>query len=133
VARYRADPAAVARFHDDTGLAGRIGVPVLSVHAVGDPTAFVELQSAFRETMERGGSASRLVQAYTDHAAHSYLDDPVYPAALQALLSWVDDGERPTPAALAARCAQMEATFGPGCRFVPDYRPAPLHSRVPAR
>jgi hypothetical protein len=133
VARYRADPVAVARFHEDTGLAGRIGVPVLTVHAVGDPTAFVELESAFRETMERGGSAARLVQAYTGHTVHSYLDHAVYPTALEALLRWVEAGDKPTPAALAARCAQMEATFGPGCRFMPHYSPAPLASRVAAR
>jgi hypothetical protein len=133
VARYRADPAGVARFTEDTGLTGRIGVPVLTVHAVGDPTAFVELESAFRDTMERGGSGARLVQAYTGHDAHSYLADPVYPTVLEALLRWVDSGEKPTPAAMAARCRQLEATWGEGCKWLPDYRPAPLETRVPAR
>jgi hypothetical protein len=133
VARYRADPAGVARFTEDTGMTGRIGVPVLTVHAVGDPTAFVELESAFRDTMERGGSGARLVQAYTGHDAHSYLADPVYPTVLEALLRWVDSGEKPTPAAMAARCRQLEATWGEGCKWLPDYRPAPLETRVPAR
>ena len=133
VARYRADPAAVAQFTQDTGLTGRIGVPVLSVHAVDDPTAFVELESAFRETMERGGSGARLVQAYTAHDTHSYLADAVYPTALEALLRWVDTGEKPTPAGLAARCAQLEAAWGAGCRLLPDYRPAPLEARVAPR
>jgi hypothetical protein len=133
VARYRADPAAVARFADDADLSGRIGVPVLTVHAIHDPTAFVELESAFRETMERGGSAGRLVQAYTDHAEHSYLADAVYPAALDALLGWVEHAEKPTAGSIAQRCAALEAQYGPGCRFVPDYRPKALEDRVPAR
>lgn len=133
VLRYRPDPAAVARFAADTDLEGRIGVPVLTVRGIGDPTAFVELDAAFRETMDRGGSAGRLVQTFTEHAEHSYLADPVYPTLLAALLRWIERGEKPTPAGIARECAALEGTFGPGCRFLPDYRPAPLNSRIPAR
>ena len=45
VARYAADPSARADFAADADLAGRIAVPVLTVHAIDDPTAFVELES----------------------------------------------------------------------------------------
>jgi hypothetical protein len=37
-------------------------VPALTVHAIDDPVAFVELQSTFRDTMAATGHASRLVQ-----------------------------------------------------------------------
>jgi hypothetical protein len=133
VLRYRADPAAVAAFGADTDLQGRIPVPVLAVHGIRDATAFVELQSAFRETMERGGSGARLVQVYSDHAEHSYMNDALYPALFAELLDWVDQGRKPTPQAVAERCRQMEATYGPGCRIQPDYRPAPLANRVAPR
>ncbi len=133
VLRYRADPQAVAQFGADTDLTGRIGVPVLTVHGIGDPTAFVELESAFRETMERAGTAGRLVQVFSDHATHSYLSDPTYPALFEALLRWVDAGEKPTPAGIAQRCQALEATFGPGCRLQPDYRSPPLSTRVAPR
>lgn len=133
VARYAADPEAVARFGADTDPGGRIPVPVLTVHAVHDPVAFVELESAFRDTMQRGGSGARLLQTYTDFDQHSYMADPIYPALLAALLDWADTGARPTPAAVARRCAALEARFGPGCRFLPDYTPKPLDSRVPPR
>ena len=133
VLRYRADPQAVATFNADAGLSGRIGVPVLTVHGIGDPTAFVELQSAFGETMALGGSAQRLVQTYTDDAQHSYLSDPVYPALFASLLEWADSGAKPTPAGIAQRCKAFEATFGAGCRFLPDYRAAPLAARVAPR
>ena len=106
---------------------------VLTVHGIGDPTAFVELDAAFRDTMEKGGSAARLVQTFTDHAEHSYLADPVYPTLLAALLRWIERGEKPTPAGIARECEASERTFGPGCRFLPDYRPAALESRSPAR
>jgi len=130
VPRYRADPQAVARMVHDTDLAGRIPVPVISVHAVGDPTAFVEMQSAFLDTMKRGGSADRLVQLYTGHNVHSYLADPVYLAAVQGLLGWVDGGAKPTPETLAQRCQSLEAQWGAGCQIQPGYRPPPLESRV---
>lgn len=133
VARYAADPQAVARFAADTDPTGRVPVPVLSAHAINDAVAFVELESAFRETMERAGSGARLVQVYTDESEHSYLSDPEYPAMMAALLAWVERGEKPTPQSVAERCRSFEATFGPGCKFLPDYRPAPLEARVPAR
>ena len=133
VARYAPDPDAVRRFGDDTDPTGRIAVPVLTAHAIDDPTAFVELESAFRQTMERAGTADRLVQTFTRDKVHSYLSDPVYPTLFEALLRWVDAGDKPTPAGIAARCESLVAQYGPGCRFDPGYRPAPLDERMAPR
>lgn len=133
VLRYRADPAAVARFAQDTDLTGRIPVPVLTVKGVDDPTAFVELDAAFKATMAQGGSAARLVQTFTQHNTHSYLSDPTYPTLLAALLRWVDTGDKPTPEGIARQCTGMETPFGKGCAFLPGYVPAPLASRVAER
>jgi alpha-beta hydrolase superfamily lysophospholipase len=133
VQRYAADPQAVTRFAADTALNGRIGVPVLTVHAVDDPTAFVEMESVFRDTMVRGGSGDRLVQTFTSDREHSYLTDVAYPTLFSALLDWVDKGQKPTPASIAAACPSFEAAYGKGCRFLPDYRPQPLEARNPAR
>lgn len=133
VLRYRADPQAVAHFAADTDPNGRIPVPVLTVHALHDPIAFIELESQFRATMEGAGNADRLVQTVTDDREHSYLSDPVYPTLLEALLQWVEQGRKPTPQSIAQRCGELQAQFGPGCRFLPDYRPAPLDTRVTPR
>jgi alpha-beta hydrolase superfamily lysophospholipase len=133
VARYRADPAAVARFGADTDPTGRIAVPVLTVHGVDDPVAFVEMEAAFRDTMRRAGTADHLVQVFTADSEHSYLSDPLYPALVAALLDWVGSGVRPTPAALAERCGGLQARFGPGCRVLPDYVPRALEMRVAPR
>lgn len=133
VLRYRADPAAVARFAQGTDLSGRIPVPVLTVKGVDDPTAFVELDTAFKATMEQGGSAARLVQTFTQHHTHSYLSDPTYPTLMTALLRWVDEGVKPTPEGIAAQCPAFEAQFGKGCAFLPRYVPAALNTRVSDR
>ncbi|WP_311223950.1 MULTISPECIES: hypothetical protein [unclassified Acidovorax] len=133
VPRLKADAQAARRFAADTDPTGRIPVPVLSVKWIGDPTAFVELDSQFRTTMERAGSGDRLVQTFTRQGTHSYISDPTYPALVAALLDWVERGAKPTPEQVAARCRQAEAQFGAGCSFEPGYATVPLASRVPER
>jgi len=132
-ARYRADPQAVAAFGADTDPTGRFAVPVLALHAIDDPVAFVELESTFADTVARAGNAARLVQAFTADNEHSYLSDVQYVAAVQALLAWVLRGDKPTPASIAERCTALEPAWGAACRYRPAYRPAPLDSRVSAR
>ncbi len=133
VARYAADPQAVATFAADTDPDGRIPVPVLTVHGIGDPTVFVESEDHFRQTMERAGTAAHLVQTFTAHDTHSYLADPVYPTLLTALAAWAQGGAKPTPHQIAEQCARMEAAYGPGCRLQPDYRPPALATRITPR
>ncbi|MCV2367823.1 hypothetical protein [Roseateles oligotrophus] len=131
--RYAADPQAVARFAQDSDPDGRVGVPMLAVHGIHDPIAFVELESQFRSTVTAAGQAGRLVQTFSDEGEHSYLSDPVYPALMAELLDWVARGEKPSPASVARRCKSMEGGFGPGCRMQPDFQPAALESRVAPR
>jgi pimeloyl-ACP methyl ester carboxylesterase len=130
VARYRADPQAVSEFAADTDPTGDISVPVLSVHAIDDPTAFVELESTFLATMTAAGNATHLVQTFTDEHEHSYLSDPEYVALMQSLLAWVMTGEKPTPEGIAQLCRTIDAA---GCHFVPGYRPAALSTRTTPR
>lgn len=133
VRRYRADPAAVAAFEADTDPTGRIRVPVLTTHGIGDATAFVELEHRFREVMVAAGRGDHLVQTFVDSNEHSYLGDATYPPLFEALLAWVERGVKPTPAGIAQRCRELRAADPTGCRFVVDYAPAPLSTRVPPR
>ena len=133
VLRYTADPVAVAELAKDSDPDGRINLPVLSLHAVNDPTAFVELESAYRETIERAGNGALLVQTFSDESEHSFLSEPQYPALFTALLQWIDKGDKPTPQSVASLCKGYEAAYGNTCRLLPDYRSAPLASRVPPR
>ena len=55
---------------------------MLTVHAIGDPVAFVELDSVFRDTMAAAGNAAHLVQTFTDEHEPSYLADPEYAALM---------------------------------------------------
>ncbi len=133
VLRYREDPAAVAQISTDSAPGGNIPVPTLSLHAVNDPIAFVELESHYRDVVANAGQADRLVQVFSDESTHSYLSDPEYPAALAALLDWVEQGNKPTPQRIADLCEQYRSIFGDECHIQPSYQPAPLSHRVVAR
>lgn len=135
VFRTRADSAARADFAADADPQGRIAVPVMTMHGINDPTAFVELESVFRETMRRRGNGARLVQLFSDHDDHSYLSDAQYVTAMHELLQWVKRGTRPTPSRIANQCRVVAAAFMPevGCRFLPNYTPQPLRQRAAAR
>jgi pimeloyl-ACP methyl ester carboxylesterase len=133
VLRYAADPAAVADLAQDADLTGRVNIPTLTLHAVDDPTAFVELESQYRATRVAAGTDDLLVQNFADEHEHSYLSDPEYVTMLSALLDWVDKGVKPTPAGLAAACATQPAIYKGGCHWLPVYRPGTLDSRTPPR
>ena len=133
VPRYTPDPAAVAELARDSDPQGTVNVPVLSLHAIKDPTAFVELQSAYRDVLQRAGTAHLLVQTYSDEAEHSYLAEAQYPALFTALLDWVDRGAKPTPQSILALCKGYEAAYSSTCKLLPDYQSPPLASRVAPR
>ncbi len=131
VARFRPDPAALAELAEDSDPTGKVTVPVLTLHAIDDPTAFVEHESVYRAVREKAGTADRLVQVFADEHEHSYLSSPEYVAAFAALLAWIDAGDKPTPQSVLDGCRKrIDPGEGQGCHIVPSYRPAPYESRV---
>jgi pimeloyl-ACP methyl ester carboxylesterase len=133
VPRLRADPSAAARFAQDVDHHGRFRVPVLSAHGIGDATVFVEGSDTLRRRMEAAGNGARLVQTFLDSSEHSYWGDAAYPPLFEALLRWVEQGEKPSDATVAARCRQLRVASPADCRFVPGYAPQPLASRIAPR
>ncbi len=133
VPRFKADPLAVARFAADVDHRGRFAMPVISAHAIGDPTVMVEGQDTLRQRMQAAGHGARLVQAYVDSREHSYWGDAMYPPLFDSLLRWVEQGQKPSAQSIADRCAAMRPSAPQDCRFRPEYTPRPLASRIPPR
>ncbi|UFN49525.1 hypothetical protein LPC08_02435 [Roseomonas sp. OT10] len=133
VPRYVPDPEAVAALAEDSDMTGRTTLPTLTVHAIDDPTAFVEHESHYRAVREAAGTARTLVQTFTRENVHSKLATPQYAALLAALSDWVETGAKPTPEAIAARCEGFRAAYPEPCRFDPAYRPRGYDERVPPR
>jgi hypothetical protein len=130
VERFAADPKGVRDLAYDSDLSGKLIVPTLTMHAEDDPTAFVELESAFHETVAKAGRDARLVQSFTDEHEHSKLSTSEYAALFRAMMKWIVDGQKTSPAALAGECANTQKIYGEPCHFDPDFHPPPLATRV---
>ena len=133
IPRFAADAEAARRFAADVDHAGRFAMPVVSTHGIDDSTVFVEGNDTLRQRMAAAGNGGRLVQTFVQSREHSYLGDAVYPPLFEALLNWVDKGEKPSAAGIAQRCLQRRAAAPADCRFVPDFIPQPLDRRIAPR
>jgi hypothetical protein len=128
VARFDADPAALAALRADGEGSGLLPIPVLSIHSYNDPQVAVEVQSAFRERVRAAGSGDRLAQAYTDEGAHTAQSATELGAGLELLMQWIDKGTKPSPLAIGAKCEEMRRTLDGLCRYHPEYEPKPYSS-----
>ena len=133
VERFAADPSARRDLTWDSDLTGAVSIPTVTLHAIDDPTAFVEHESAYRATRVGAGTDDLLVQAFTRESEHSSLSNSGYAAAMDALATWVGTGEKPTPAGIAGVLPGFDATYGAGCFLDPAFTPASYASRVEAR
>ena len=133
VARYWPNWSARRDLSFDSDLTGHVSTPILTLHAIDDPTAFVEHESAYRATLEGARTADNLVQTFTTEDEHSSLSDSEYAAAIGSLRDWVEAGERPSPSSMASACADEDAVHGEGCFIDPDYRPQSYFDRVRPR
>ncbi|SFB53032.1 hypothetical protein SAMN05216266_116131 [Amycolatopsis marina] len=133
VQRFSADPSAVRDLSFDSDITGAVSIPVLTLHAIDDPTVFVEHEAAYRASLEGAHSAEHLVQTFTRESEHSVLSAAEYATSISALSSWVRTGVRPTADSVAAACPAFDADYGTGCFYEPDYVPADYASRVRPR
>ena len=95
--------------------------------------AYLTMLNTLRQRMEASGNGARLVQTYVDSAEHSYWGDAMYPPLFEALLAWVNQGTKPTPVGIAARCAALRPAQASECRFQTAYTPQPLATRITPR
>ncbi|WP_075796029.1 alpha/beta hydrolase family protein [Massilia putida] len=133
VQRFDADPAAVARLAQESDLSGKIDVPVISMHAIDDPTALVEYETEYRARVTAAGRQGQLLQTFTREHEHSKLADAEYAGVFDSLMKWIDTGKRPDVTDVASACASEASHFSGGCHFEAGYRPMPLFSRVAPR
>ena len=133
VERFSADPSAKRDLTWDSDLTGAVRIPTVTLHAIDDPTVFIEHESAYRATREGAGTAADLVQVFTAESEHSSLSNSGYAAAMEALAGWTETGAKPSPAGVAAACPAFDATYGTGCFVDPTFTPAPYADRVEPR
>lgn len=131
--RFTADPTAVRDLSYDSDLTGKVAIPVLTLHAIDDPTAFVEHEAAYRATLKGGHRDTYLVQTFTGEHEHSRLSDAEYATSITALDTWVRTGRKPSPSTVAASCPAFDRVYATGCFYDAAFRPAPYATRVNSR
>jgi hypothetical protein len=130
VERFSANPSAERDLSFDSDVTGAVSLPVLTMHAIDDPTAFVEHEAAYRASLKGARADDHLVQAFTRESEHSALSNSEYAAAISALSKWVRTGAKPTAGSLAASCPAFDTVYGTGCYYDPGFVPADYASRV---
>jgi hypothetical protein len=129
VPRIAADPEARALLAYDSDPTGQIAIPVLTLHAIDDPTAAVENEAAYRDVVTHAGNERLLVQVFAREHVHSKLSSPLYPAMTDALLAWITRGERPTAQIALDLCRTKQDKYHGDCTIDPTYQVAPFNSR----
>ncbi len=133
VERFSADPSAARDLSYDSDLTGEVTIPVLTMHAIDDPTAFVEHEAAYRAALQGAHRERNLVQTFTRESEHSELSDSEYADSISALDAWARTGKKPTAPAIAASCATFDRTYSTGCFYDPAFSPHAYASRVNPR
>src|SRR5262245_8644266 len=130
VQRFRSDAQAVVDLAHDSDPTGKISIPVMTMHAIDDPQVAVEVESVFREAMEKAGTADKLVQTFTNESEHSRLSTPHYVALPAAQREWIESGRKPSPQSISDMCGPLGKVYGEPCLFAPDYHAKSYWSRV---
>jgi len=91
--KVSANPAAVDYMREHFTPAGRIGVPVLSLHTLGDGLTSPGLQGAYVQTVVAAGGADMIAAAWNDRAGHCTSTPGEMSAALAALETRLTSGQ----------------------------------------
>jgi hypothetical protein len=123
VPRTREDAAAVKYMRRYYEPHGGTRAKVLTVHALDDGLVIPENEGTYQDIFAAAGRSDQLVQLYTATGGHCGFINAIGPA-LNALTAWVEQGQKPTFASVAATCS--------GCGLV-DQAPGSWGLRSPER
>lgn len=97
---------------------GQIVRPVLTLHTTHDAAAIPENEGAYRSLVQTLGTGGLLMQQFTTGNAvgntHCTFKPQQYFAAIDAMVSWLDTGQKPDPASYFPASAGFDTTFVPG-------------------
>ncbi|MDT8070106.1 MAG: hypothetical protein ROO76_18220 [Terriglobia bacterium] len=110
---YAPDPNARNYAEHYVNPTGRITRPVITLHTKGDSLAIPGHESAYRVAVEQQGNGNLLVQQFTDGVAHCYFTSEQDIAAVDAMMHWLDSGNRP------------DASFFSAPGFLEEFVPEP--------
>ncbi|GAA2215341.1 alpha/beta hydrolase [Nonomuraea monospora] len=112
-----ADPVArrTARLTEVPAVSGRIDVPVLSLHDLGDAFVPFSMEQYYRADVARHGRSGLLVQRAIRAVGHCEFSDAEAGAAWDDLVRWERTGRRPQGDDVTNRAVVAAPSYG--CRF----------------
>ncbi|HEX7160773.1 MAG TPA: hypothetical protein VF223_05990 [Trebonia sp.] len=125
----QADPAALQSLESTSVPTGRLAVPELDLHTIGDNLVPVQNEYNYGQLVNRAGSGSLLRQAYTDSYGHCNFSPSELVAGVQAVMHRVTTGHWDN-AATAASLEQAAAATNLGTAKFTDYHPGELTGAV---
>jgi len=131
-ATIQASPAALQALQASADPTGRLAVPELDLHTIGDNLVPVENESYYARQVEAAGSGDLLRQAYTSSYGHCNFSVSEQVAGLQALLQRVRWGQWGNVATAASLEQAATALHLDPARFT-SYSPGALTGAVSAR
>jgi hypothetical protein len=126
----KADPAALRSLVATSVPTGRLEVPELDLHTIGDNLVPVQNENYYRHLVDQAGDGRLLRQAYTESFGHCNFSSAELVAGVQALMHRVTTGHWDNVATTASlERAATALNLGPA-RFT-DYHPGPLTGATP--
>ena len=117
---YAAEPSARLYAEHWAAFDGDIKKPILTMHTEFDTLATVDNESVYHDAVQSAGREDLLVQVFTDGVGHCAFTQTQSVAAIQAMESWLNTGEKPDASFFPA-----SQGFVPG--FTPSAWPYPVH------
>ncbi|WP_222849405.1 hypothetical protein [Trebonia kvetii] len=127
-----ADPAALRSLYRTSVPTGRLEVPELDLHTIGDNLVPVQNENNYRHLVDRAGSGSLLRQAYTASFGHCNFSPAELVAGVQAVLHRVTAGHWDNVATTAS-LQQAATSLNLGAARFADYNPGELTGQVWSR
>jgi hypothetical protein len=126
-----ANPSALLSLYRTSAPTGRLAVPELDLHTVGDNLVPVQNEAYYRHLVDQAGSGDLLRQAYTESFGHCNFSPAELVAGVQAITQRVTTGHWGN-VATAASLEQAAAATGLGPANFTNYSPGELTGSVPA-
>ena len=113
VPRYPAENQTATVLASANDPTGRPRAPVLTLHAIDDPRAFVENQSAYRAAVTKAGALGNLFQAFTNQGGHCRVHHGRATRGAPGGARLDRTKTPPTNEALAAACESIASSSAP--------------------
>jgi hypothetical protein len=130
-AAVKANPAALSALKASSDPTGRLAVPELDLHTIGDNLVPVQNENYYARLVAQAGSGGLLRQAYTDSFGHCNFSVSEQVAGIEAVLHRVTSGQWGN-VATAAGLEQAAGALRLGQASFTAYSPGALTGAVPA-